>query len=73
MQKLQQVTGELPTAISHGATDQGCLQAAGIDTVVFGRGELANAHTQNEWVSAGKINAMTDIIVRLTRNGEVEK
>lgn len=69
VQKLQRVTGELPTAISHGATDQGCLLAAGIDTVVFGPGEFANAHTQNEWVSAGKINAMTDIIVQLTRHG----
>lgn len=64
---LLKEAGELPTAISHGATDQGFLQQIGVDTVVFGPGEFSQAHAQNEWISCNKLEKATSIVARLVK------
>lgn len=53
--KIQSITGNVRMTVSPGATDQGFLQAIGVDTIVFGPGEFAQAHAQNEWVSCKKL------------------
>lgn len=66
---LRRAVGDVPTAISPGATDQGFLQAIGVSTVVFGPGEFATAHAQNEWASCQKIDEMTALLGRVIAAG----
>jgi acetylornithine deacetylase len=45
-------------------TDAGVLAAAGIPSVVFGPGDIAQAHTNKEWVSAQQLQVGTRILGR---------
>ncbi|WMS43599.1 acetylornithine deacetylase [Acuticoccus sp. MNP-M23] len=57
-------TDEAPGVVSFG-TDAGYLQAAGIDTVVFGPGEFAAMHQPEEWITDGQIAAGLTFIARV--------
>lgn len=47
------------------ATDAGFYNAAGIPTVVFGPGDIAQAHTDNEYIRLDELTAAVDIVKML--------
>jgi acetylornithine deacetylase len=50
-------------------TDASSLAAAGIPAVVFGPGDIAKAHTCDEWVPLDEVEQVGEIIYRLARRG----
>lgn len=47
------------------ATDAGLYNRAGIPTVVFGPGDIAQAHTDSEWIGLDQLNQAVNIIQQL--------
>ncbi|HYG23141.1 MAG TPA: M20/M25/M40 family metallo-hydrolase [Verrucomicrobiae bacterium] len=47
--------------------DAAVLAAAGIPSVVFGPGSLAQAHTDDEWISRSSLNSATALLTRFLR------
>jgi acetylornithine deacetylase len=41
------------------------FNAAGIPCVVFGPGDIAQAHTSEEWIDIGNLQAAASVILRL--------
>jgi succinyl-diaminopimelate desuccinylase len=50
-------------------TDATHLSAAGVPTVVFGPGDIAQAHTTNEWVEVDQVIAAVEILKRFLVEG----
>jgi acetylornithine deacetylase/succinyl-diaminopimelate desuccinylase family protein len=50
-------------------TDAATLSAAGIPAVVFGPGDIAQAHTRDEWVSLEEVERASEILYRLALQG----
>ncbi len=48
-------------------SDAGILAAAGIPSVLFGPGDIAQAHTPDEWVSLGQVERSKDMLVQFLR------
>ncbi len=48
-------------------TDAGVLAASGIPSVVFGPGDIAQAHTADEWVAVNQLERGTRLLVRFLR------
>ena len=46
-------------------TDAGVAQEAGVPGVVFGPGDVAQAHTSREFVSVDQVDAATDVLERV--------
>jgi acetylornithine deacetylase len=46
-------------------TDASTLAATGLPTVVFGPGDIAQAHTCDEWIGLDEVAAASDILYRL--------
>ena len=44
--------------------DAAVLAAGGIPSVVFGPGDIAQAHTADEWVSLAQLERAKDLLVR---------
>jgi acetylornithine deacetylase len=44
--------------------DAAVLAAAGIPSVVFGPGDIAQAHTADEWISLAELERAKDLLVR---------
>ncbi|MEC8571039.1 MAG: M20/M25/M40 family metallo-hydrolase, partial [Planctomycetota bacterium] len=42
--------------------------AAGIPTVVFGAGDIAQAHTKDEWIAVEALGQAVDIMVRFCQS-----
>ncbi len=57
-------TDAAPGVVSFG-TDAGYLQAAGIDTIVFGPGAFEAMHQPEEWITDGEIAAGLTFIARV--------
>ncbi len=55
------------TAVAY-ATDAATLAAAGIPSVVFGPGDIAQAHTRDEWVSLDEVAQASEVLDRLARS-----
>ncbi len=49
-------------------TDAGVLAAAGIPSVVFGPGDIAQAHTVDEWVAVSQLERGTSILSRFLQS-----
>ena len=47
-------------------TDASTLSEAGIPSVVFGPGDIAQAHTRDEWVDLDEVERASEILYRLT-------
>lgn len=47
--------------------DAAVLGSAGIPSVVFGPGDIAQAHTSDEWIAVKSLNDGTDLLVRFLR------
>jgi acetylornithine deacetylase len=54
-------------AVPYG-TDASTLAAAGIPTVVFGPGDIAQAHTSDEWIELDQVDAAAEILYHLITN-----
>lgn len=50
-------------------TDASTVQEAGIPAVVFGPGDIAQAHTKDEWVELAQIDRAADILFRFATGG----
>jgi acetylornithine deacetylase len=46
-------------------TDASTLSAAGIPSVVFGPGDIAQAHTRDEWVDLAEVERGSEVLYRL--------
>ena len=62
------IGAHLVQAVPYG-TDAAPLAAAGVPSVVFGPGDIARAHTRDEWVPLGEVEQASEILVRLARWG----
>ena len=51
------------TAVPYG-TDASSIAAAGIAAVVFGPGDIAKAHTCDEWVALEEVEQASEILYR---------
>ena len=51
-------------AVPYG-TDASTLAAAGIPAVVFGPGDIAQAHTADEWVDLDEVSRAAEVLYRL--------
>jgi acetylornithine deacetylase len=56
------------TAVPYG-TDASTIARAGIPVVVFGPGDIARAHTHDEWVSLDEVEQASEILYRLACAG----
>lgn len=48
-------------------TEAALLRAAGLDAVVFGPGDIAQAHAPDEWVAVDELSAAKELFVRMFR------
>ncbi len=51
------------------STDAAAIAAAGIPAVVFGPGDIAHAHTSDEWVPLDEVEQASEILYRLACQG----
>jgi acetylornithine deacetylase len=56
------------TAVPYG-TDASTIAAAGIPAVVFGPGDIAQAHTCDEWIDLDEVESASEILFRLACGG----
>jgi acetylornithine deacetylase len=56
------------TAVPYG-TDASTIASVGVPTVVFGPGDVAHAHTADEWVSIDEVEQAGEILYRLVASG----
>jgi acetylornithine deacetylase len=56
------------TAVPYG-TDASTIAQAGVPAVVFGPGDIAQAHTCDEWVSLDEVEQASEILYRLAVQG----
>ena len=56
-------------AVSYG-TDASTISLAGIPAVVFGPGDIARAHTCDEWVPLQEVSQAAEILYRLAARGD---
>lgn len=62
---IKAVNGSVTVEGAHYATDAGIYNAVGIPTVVFGPGDIAQAHTESEFIDLHQLNQAVAIIERL--------
>lgn len=60
-----QLTGQNETFAVSYATEAGLFQAAGSPSVVCGPGNIAQAHTANEWIAASELDACMAFLDKL--------
>ncbi len=56
------VCGAVRVESAQYATDAGIFTAGGIPSVVFGPGDIAQAHTAGEWIDIGSLHAAENVI-----------
>ncbi len=62
---VHDVCGEAHVEGAQYATDAGVYNGAGIPAVVFGPGDIAQAHTAEEWIDIGNLYAAAHVIRKL--------
>lgn len=62
VQKLLQVVGQTQAVGAHYFSDAGVLAQGGIPSVLFGPGDIAQAHTIDEWVSVDQLERATELL-----------
>jgi len=67
VQKLFQAAGQKAPAGVDYFSDAGVQAAAGIPSVLFGPGDIAQAHTQNEWISMAELEQAKELLLRFFR------
>lgn len=61
---IKEVCGDVVIEGARYATDAGIYNAAGIPTVVFGPGDIAQAHTESEYIELHQLHQAVEIIRR---------
>jgi acetylornithine deacetylase/succinyl-diaminopimelate desuccinylase-like protein len=56
------------TAVPYG-TDASTIAQAGVPAVVFGPGDIAQAHTRDEWVELAQVEQAAEVLYRFARGG----
>ena len=64
-QAIDSVRGKHEVLVVPYGTDASTLAAAGIPSVVFGPGDIARAHTCDEWVPLDEVAQAAEILYRL--------
>lgn len=67
-----QLTGQNETFAVSYATEAGLFQAAGSPSVVCGPGDIAQAHTANEWIAASELDLCMSFLDKLATWAERE-
>ena len=62
-QFLRSVNQARPVGVDY-FSDAAVLAAGGIPGVVFGPGDIAQAHTADEWISLASLERAKDLLVR---------
>lgn len=62
---IREVTGRCETEAVPYGTDASTLALAGIPSVVFGPGDIAQAHTADEWIELDQIDQAAEILYKL--------
>lgn len=68
---ISEVAGSPKRAGVPYATDAALVAAAGVPTVVFGPGSIAQAHTVDEWIDLDELARASEIYYRFARKGVV--
>ncbi len=63
-QAVNEVTGKAAIETAHYATDAGIYNKAGIPSVVFGPGDIAQAHTVDEFIDLRQLSQAVEILQR---------
>jgi acetylornithine deacetylase/succinyl-diaminopimelate desuccinylase family protein len=63
-QVVRSVCGDAIVEAAHYATDAGIYNLVGVPTVVFGPGNIAQAHTESEYIELQQVHQATTIIER---------
>lgn len=68
---IKSATGRTPETggVPYG-TDAGPLSQAGIPCVVLGPGDIAQAHTRDEWIEIDQVRAAAEVYYRIARDFE---
>lgn len=69
---ISRVTGETPLAAVSYGTEAGLYQAAGIDAIICGPGDIARAHKPNEYITRGELADCVGMLERLCVQFEQE-
>ncbi len=56
------VCGEVQVEAAQYATDAGIYNGVGIPSVVFGPGDIAQAHTAEEWIDCENLRAAAAVV-----------
>jgi acetylornithine deacetylase/succinyl-diaminopimelate desuccinylase-like protein len=64
VRQFRQIAGSRRPVGVHFFCDAAILAAGGIPSVVFGPGDIAQAHTPNEWVAVSELEKATAILTR---------
>ena len=67
VQELMKITGQTDPLGVDFFCDAAIIAAGGTPSVVFGPGNIAQAHTQNEWISLRSLQRATDLLIRFLR------
>lgn len=62
---MTRITGEAPLAAVSYGTEAGLYQAAGIDAIICGPGDIARAHKPDEYITRGELAACVGMLERL--------
>lgn len=62
---VRQLTGSNSTGYVSYGTEAGLYQDAGIPSIVCGPGDIAQAHTADEWIAASQLDACDAFLARL--------
>jgi acetylornithine deacetylase len=68
VQSLTRAAGRRTTRGVHYFTDAAPLAAGGIPSVVFGPGDIAQAHTEREWLAISQLEKSIQILERFLRS-----
>jgi acetylornithine deacetylase len=60
--------GQRAPAGVHYFCDAAVLSRAGIPSVVFGPGDIAQAHTADEWIAVRQVERATAVLTRFLRS-----
>ena len=63
-QAVRSVCGDVIVEAAHYATDAGIYNSVGVPTVVFGPGNITQAHTESEYIELQQLQQATTIIER---------
>jgi acetylornithine deacetylase len=62
---VRRLTGSNSAGYVSYGTEAGLYEAAGIPSIVCGPGDIAQAHTADEWIAASQLDACDQFLTRL--------